>query len=251
MLADPVSLLAACIAVILLGISKGGFAGVGAVSTPLLALVVGPVEAAAIVLPILLLQDAVSVWAFRRSWSRAIVTLLLPAATLGVAIAWLFADRLSERWVSLLLGLISVVFAGRSLWLHRGGRVPAPVDPPRWFGLTMGVATGVTSQIAHAGQPPFQMYVLPQRLPRDLLIGTTAVFFAVLNWIKVPAYVALGAFTRAHLLTSLMLAPLAILSTLAGVRLARRVEGAHFYLLVHALMLLIGSRLVWSGVAGG
>ena len=129
--------------------------------------------------------------------------------------------------------------------------MPAPVDPPRWFGLTMGVATGVTSQIAHAGQPPFQMYVLPQRLPRDLLIGTTAVFFAILNWIKVPAYVALGAFSGAHLLASLLLMPLAILSTLAGVWLARRVDGARFYRLVYLLMLLIGSRLVWSGVAGG
>ena len=250
MFADPTFLLAAAIAVILLGISKGGFAGVGAVSTPLLALVVGPVEAAAIILPLLLVQDAVSVWAFRGDWHKGIIALLLPPAMLGITLAWFFADRLSERWVALLLGAISVVFALRSLWLERGGRVPMPLDPPRWFGVAMGVAAGVTSQVAHAGGPPFQMYVLPQRLPRDTLIGTTAIFFALVNWIKVPAYLALGAFTRAHLLASLWLAPLAIASTIAGVWLARRMDGGRFYVLVYALMLLIGLRLIWTGLAG-
>lgn len=251
MFADPLFLLAATIAVIVLGISKGGFAGVGSIATPLLALVVGPVDAAAIVLPVLLVQDAVGVWAFRRNWDRGVIALMLPAAIAGIALAWFFADRLSERWVALLLGLIATLFALRSLWIERGGRVPLPVDPPRWLGAVMGLAAGITSQIAHAGQPPFQMYVLPQRLPRDVLIGTTAIFFALVNWIKVPAYLALGAFTREHLLTSLILAPPAIATTLAGVWLARRVDGRRFYTVIHALMLLIGLRLVWIGLAGG
>jgi hypothetical protein len=247
--ADPWFWLVACIAVVLLGLSKGGFSGVGAIATPMVALRVGPVAAAAIVLPILVAQDAVSVWAFRRHWDRGIVATMLPGAVLGVAAAWWFADMVSADAMEVALGAISILFAARSLWIERGGRVPAPVDPPPWVGVAAGVASGVTSQIAHAGQPPFQIYVLPQRLARDALIGTTAVFFAVLNLIKLPAYFALGQFTRANLTASAMLLPLAIASTLAGVWLVRRVEAARFYTAIHVLMLLVGAQLVIGGLA--
>jgi uncharacterized membrane protein YfcA len=244
---DPLFLLVGGLAVTLLGLGKGGFAGIGSIGTPLLALVAGPVEAAAIVLPILILQDAVGVWAFRKSWDGPILALMLPGAAIGIALAYWFAASLPEAGMEILLGLISILFAGRSLWLQRGGRVPAPAHPPRWFGFLMGIASGVTSQIAHAGQPVFQIYVLPKRLARDVLVGTTAIFFAAVNWIKVPAYLALGQFTRAHLTASLMFAPLALLSTLAGVWLVRRVDPERFYALIYWLMLLIGVKLVWDG----
>ncbi|WP_420139704.1 sulfite exporter TauE/SafE family protein [Sphingomonas sp.] len=245
---DPWFLAAAGLAVLLLGLSKGGFVGIGALGTPLLALVISPVEAAAIMLPILIAQDVVGVWAFRRTWDRSILVIMLPGAALGVALAYLFASRVPEAAMQIALGGISILFAIRSLWMQRGGRVPAPANPPRWFGFAMGLASGITSQIAHAGQPPFQIYVLPRRLPRDLLVGTTAIFFAALNWIKVPAYLALGQFTRAHLLASLILMPIAIPSTLAGVWLVRRVNAERFYALIYWLMLLIGVKLVYDGI---
>jgi uncharacterized membrane protein YfcA len=230
-------------------LSKGGFAGVGALGTPMLALLVGPVEAAAIILPILIVQDVVGVWAFRKSWDGHVLALMLPGATIGIALAYWFAASLPEAGMQLALGLISVLFAMRSLWLQRGGRVPAPAHPPRWFGFLMGIVSGVTSQIAHAGQPPFQIYVLPKRLARDVLVGTTAIFFAAVNWIKVPAYIALGQFGRAHLLTSLALMPVALASTFAGVWLVRRVDADRFYLLIYWLMLGIGLKLLWDGFA--
>ena len=248
-LSDPIFLIVGAIAVILLGLGKGGFAGFGALGTPLLALVAGPVEGAAIVLPILILQDVVGVWAFRRSWDRATLALMLPAAAIGIVIAYGFAARLPEAGMQILLGLISVLFAARSLWLQRGGRVPTPAHPPRWFGFLMGIMAGVTSQIAHAGQPPFHVYVLPKRLPRDVLVGTTAIFFAVVNWIKVPAYLALGQFSRAHLIASLVFAPVALGSTLAGVWLVRRLDPDRFYGLIYWLMLAVGLKLIWDGVA--
>jgi uncharacterized membrane protein YfcA len=248
LLHNPAFLAAAAIAVILLGLGKGGFAGFGALGTPLLALVVGPVEAAAIILPILIVQDAVGVWAFRKSWDGAILALMLPGAAIGIALAYWFAAQLPEAGMEILLGLISILFAGRSLWLQRGGRVPAPANPPRWFGFLIGIFSGVTSQIAHAGQPLFQIYVLPRRLPRDVLVGTTAIFFAAVNWIKVPAYMALGQFTRAHLMASLVLMPLAFASTLAGVWLVRRLDSDRFYGLIYWLMLLVGLKLIYDGL---
>lgn len=248
LLYDPWFLVAGGIAVLLLGLSKGGFAGIGAIGTPLLALVLAPIEAAAIMLPILIAQDLVGVWAFRHSWDRAIIVLMLPAAAIGVALAYFFAATVPEAAMQILLGVISVLFAARSLWLQRGGKIPAPVDPPRWFGFTMGVVSGFTSQVAHAGQPPFQIYVLPRRLQRDVLVGTTAIFFAALNWIKVPAYLALGQFTHAHLIASLILLPIAIPSTFAGVWLVRRVDADRFYTLIYWLMMLIGLKLIYDGM---
>ena len=247
-LSDPLFLVVGAVAVTLLGLGKGGFAGIGAIGTPLLALVAGPVEAAAIVLPILILQDAVGVWAFRKSWDGPILALMLPGATVGIFLAYWFAASLPEAGMDVLLGTISILFATRSLWLQRGGRVPAPAHRPRWFGFLMGIASGITSQIAHAGQPVFQIYVLPKRLARDVLVGTTAIFFAAVNWIKVPAYVALGQFTRANLLTAAVLLPVAIASTVAGVWLVRRVSPERFYAAIYLLMILVGGKLIWDAM---
>ena len=246
---DPLFLAVGAIAVILLGLGKGGLAGVGALGTPLLALVVGPVEAAAIILPILIVQDAIGVWAFRNSWDGHVLALMLPGAAIGIFVAYWFAASLSETGMQTLLGLISILFAARSLWLQRGGRVPAPANPPRWFGFLIGIGSGVTSQIAHAGQPLFQIYVLPKRLPRDVLVGTTAIFFAAVNWIKVPAYLALGQFSRAHLMASLIMMPIALASTLVGVWVVRSVDTDRFYAVIYWLMLGVGLKLVWDGFA--
>lgn len=110
-----------------------------------------------------------------------------------------------------------------------------------------GVAAGFTSQIAHAGGPPFQIYVLPKNLPRDVFIGTSAIFFAIVNWMKVPAYWALGQFTREAMATAAVLLPLAIASTYAGVWLVRRVPAASFYRIIYLLLIAVGAKLAWDG----
>ena len=126
----------------------------------------------------------------------------------------------------------------------RAGQRSDRARSPDWIGSLFGIASGFTSQIAHAGQPPFQLSVLPRNLPRDMLVGTTALFFAATNWIKVPAYWALGQFTAANVMTSAALLPLALVSTVAGVRQVRRVDAARFYTAIHVLMILVGTALV-------
>ncbi|SDA33671.1 sulfite exporter TauE/SafE family protein [Sphingomonas sp. NFR15] len=236
-------------AVILLGLSKGGFAGMGALSLPILAMTISPVRAAAILLPILIAQDVVSVWAFRRDWDGFVLAWMLPGAIIGIALAYLFAAHVDPDAVLGLVGGISIVFGLYRLWLERrGGAVPA-ARSPGWVGTLAGVVSGFTSQIAHAGQPPFQLWVLPRRLPRDVLVGTTAIFFAATNWLKVPAYWALGQFTARNLTTAALLMPVAILSTVAGVWLVRRVSPQRFYGAIYALMIVVGVKLVWDAVA--
>jgi uncharacterized membrane protein YfcA len=250
MITDPVFYAFAVPAVILMGLSKGGFAGVSAIAMPLLALAISPVKAAAILLPILVMQDAVSVWAFRRDWDAAILVVMVPGAAAGILAAYLLAAKLSATAVLGVLGAISILFALHRLWSQRGGRIAAAGASPGWVGGLFGAAAGFTSQIAHAGGPPFQMWVLPKRLAPATLIGTTAIFFALVNWIKVPAYVALGQFTRENLATSAALAPVAIASTCAGVWLVKRVAAERFYTLIYALMLPVGLQLIWEALKG-
>ena len=92
------------------------------------------------------------------------------------------------------------------------------------------------------------MCVLPRRLPRDTLIGTTAIAFAAINWMKVPAYAALGQFTTENLTATALLLPVAIASTLAGVALVRRIDPARFYTMIYVLMILLGFKLIWDAV---
>ena len=247
LLSDPLNLMLAIIAVMVLGLAKGGFSGLGALATPLLALALPPVTAAALLLPILLVQDVISVWSFRKSWSGWIIAWMLPGAALGVALAALFAASVPEARVLLLLGVITASFGAYRLWAERGGRIVAPSSSPGWVGTLFGVACGFTSQIAHAGGPPFQMWVTPRKLPHQTFVGTSSITFAAINWMKVPSYIALGSMGRAEFVAAGLLMPLAIGSTWAGVWLIRRIDSAKFYALIYALMVLLGLRLVWQG----
>ena len=244
---DPLFYAAAIPAVTLLGLAKGGFSGLGTLSLPLMALVVSPVQAAAIMLPTLIVQDVVSVWAYRYTWDRRNVVILVLGATLGILTGYLMAAQVSDAAIKLVVGLISIAFAVRRLILERGGREPkaTPADVPR--GMFWGWVTGFTSMIAHAGGPPFQIYVMPQRLPRDVFVGTGAVVFALINWIKVPPYLALGQFTAENMATAAALFPVAIASTWAGVLLVRRVSGQLFYTAVYVLLVFVGGKLVYDG----
>ncbi|MGC4252272.1 MAG: sulfite exporter TauE/SafE family protein [Sphingobium sp.] len=238
----------AVIAVIISGLAKGGFAGIGLLAVPIMALAIDPVKAAAILLPILMLQDIVGVWAFRHSWDGYVLKVMLPGMAVGVLGGYLFAAKVPESTIMGALGVISVLFGLQRLWIERGGAMVLPSNSPAWVGVLFGMATGFTSQIAHAGGPPFQMWVLPRRLPRDVLAGTTAFAVMALNWMKVPAYAALGQLTRENLMETAMLAPVAMAATLGGVALVRRVDPARFYTVIYVLMVLVGGKLMADAI---
>jgi uncharacterized protein len=244
MITDPYFYLAAIPAVILMGLAKGGFAGVGMLGVPMLALVISPIQGAAITLPILMIQDAISLTAYWKQWDNRNLIILLPGAVVGIVIGYLLAAKVSDGPFYLALGVISVAFALRAL--IAGDVTPKKAGLPA--GLFWGVTAGFTSMIANAGAPPFQLYVLPQRLARDIFVGTSIAFFAIVNWIKLPGFWALGQFTHENLMTTAVLIPLAVVSTYAGVWLVRRTSHDRFYRIIYALMVLVGIKLVHSGV---
>ncbi|WVM88202.1 sulfite exporter TauE/SafE family protein [Halopseudomonas pachastrellae] len=248
MITDPFFYLCAIPAVLLYGIAKGGFGGnIAIVSVPLMALVVAPQQAAAILLPILCLMDLVALRTFRGRWDRTNLRIILPAAIVGVLIGALTFRLMNEQHIRLLIGVIAVSFV-----LNGGGVAISSrrVRPMPGAGASGGVLSGFTSFGIHAGGPPINVYMLPQRLEKTLLMGTLAVFFTLVNWVKVPAYLYLGQFSSENLLTSLVLMPLAPSRVRCGYWLLQRSNEKLIYQLCYVFLLLTGgkcwSRVLWA-----
>lgn len=248
-LADPNFYAVALPAVILVGLSKGGFGGsMGFIGVPLMALVVPPIQAAAILLPILVLMDLVSLWSWRGVFDRTTLVQMLPAAMIGIGIGWLTASLVTADMVRLLVGVIAIVFVMRGLYQEYRPGGPAATAPNAFAAAFWGTVSGFTSFIAHVGGPPFQAYALPLRMAPAVLTGTSVIFFAVVNAIKLIPYFALGQFDAANLAASAVLLPLAPLATLAGAWLVRRMRASIFYPFTYATVGVVALKLVYDGI---
>lgn len=246
LLTDPLFIATGLLAVTFLGLSKGGFAGVGMASTPLLALILPPLQAAAILLPILLVQDAISIWVYRREWSAWNLKVLLPGGLIGVVVGWALAAYVSDSAVRISIGLIGVVFVLYTWFGPKPSELPS--QPGVFAGVFWGSLSGFTSTLAQAGAPPFQIYVLPQKLGKMELVGTTAICFGAINAMKVLPYFALGQFSTANLMVSLALLPFAIVMNFVGIWLVKRTPTEVFYRIAYVLVFLISAELLRSGV---
>ena len=245
---DLIFYLVAGAAVILVGLAKGGFAGLGAAAMPLLALVMDPVAGAGMLLPILMAQDVVSVWAFRKDFDRRTLLLSVPGATVGIFAGWWLASAINADTVRGFVGVIALVFGSYRLLPVLGVQLRLAGPAPEWIGVVMGGVSGFTSQIAHAGGPPFQIWALSRNFPHLMFIGTSSIFFAIINWMKVPAYVALGQFNTENMTLTAIFMPLAIVSTLAGVKLVKHVSPERFNMIIQLLMVAVGLELIRQAI---
>ena len=244
---DPLFYLLAVPAVVALGLSKGGFVGVGQMATPMLALVMPPLEAAAVMLPIMLVQDAVAMWVYRKDWNGRILAIMIPGAVLGIGAAWLLAAHISDAAVRVFIGVTTIAFVlynwiGPARIRKDAGSASVPA------GVFWGALSGFTSTLCQVGGPTYQMYVLSQQLSKMTFVGTTAIFFATVNGLKVIPYFALGQFSTTGLGTSLALLPLAIATNALGFWVVRITPQETFYKITMALMFLISIELVRSGM---
>jgi uncharacterized membrane protein YfcA len=248
LLQNPAFYAVAVPAVVLIGLSKGGFGGaLGVVGVPLMALAMPPVQAAAILLPILILMDISALWAWR-STSRDWRTFrnLIPGAIVGIGIGWLTAAMVTEAAVKLIVGLIAFGFVLRWFWQKYAGS-----DHPRGHnalaGAFWGTVSGFTSFVAHAGGPPYQVYTLPLHQDPKLYTATSVVFFAVVNAVKLVPYFALGELDTSNLTAAAILMPVAAIATVAGAAMIKRMRAEVFYPIVYALIFLLSLKLIWDG----
>ena len=243
---DPWFYAVAVPSVLLMGLAKSGFAsGFGALATPLLAVAVPVPQAAAIMLPLLLVMDAVGLQQLWPHRDRALLRLLLPAGLAGTVVGTLLFGVFSTRAVSAVVGGLTLLFLAQRLFFP-----PRADDRPasKALGRVLGVAAGFTSFVAHAGGPPISAYLLPLKLKPLVFAGTMAVFFAAVNLSKWIPYAWLGLIDLRNMSTSLVLLPLAPVGVFAGVWLARRIQPVWFYRFAYTGMLLAGLKLLWDGL---
>ncbi len=246
---DPWFYAVAVPAVLITGLSKSGFAaGFGALATPLLALVVPAPQAAAVMLPLLIAMDATGLQQMWRDRDAALLRRVVPWGLVGIAIGTALFGLLSAKAVAGLLGVLTLAFLAHRLLGHvrRDARVPPP-----WVGRLSGTAAGFTSFVAHAGSPPLMAYILPMKLTPTKAAATMAVFFGVINVVKLVPYALLGLMELRNLGTSLLLLPLAPIGVWLGVWLVRRVDPTWFYRLAYAGMAATGLKLLWDGLSPG
>ena len=254
LLADPWFFATAIPAVVLIGVSKGGLGGATALlGVPLMALTMSRVKAAAVLLPILIVMDLVSLWTWRGYRDNRTLKIMLPGAMAGIAVGWALAALVTPQTVKLMVGLIAALFVARWVWM-KFARLEGAAEPNAVKGTFWAVVAGYTSFVAHAGGPPFQMYALPLHLHPRVYTGTSVIFFAIVNAVKLVPYFMLGQFDASSLTASAVLVPIAPLATLAGAWVIKRMRPEVFYPFTYTMVAIVAVRLIWEGVstlAGG
>ena len=246
---DPYFVTIAVIAVLIVGLSKAGLLGSrGMVGVPLLALVMPARDAAGMMLPVLLAMDVIAVWTYRKEVDWRILRIMLPGAAVGTLLGWALWSVVSDAGVLLFVGVVTLLFILDALLPIRKKLEGLP--PSRVWGTFWGGFAGFTSFISHTGGPPFQIYVLPQRLPPAVYAGTTAVFFAIVNSAKLIPYFFLGQLSVHNLQLSAALIPVGVVGVLAGVWLVRRISMKWFYRIAYWLVFLLSLKLIWDGARG-
>ncbi|MEO1089313.1 MAG: sulfite exporter TauE/SafE family protein [Pseudomonadota bacterium] len=233
-------------AVLAFGISKGGIGGgAGILAVPLMALVMSPAQAAAIMLPTLLVMDAIGIWSYRKDVDRPAVTALLPGALVGMLAAAAVFGLLSDAWVRIGIGVIAVAFC-----LYRWFGRSAAGRPHPVMGVVWGALAGFTSTLAHAGAPPANIYLLSLRLAPAAFVGTMVFLFAAVNLSKIVPYAALGLFTAETLTAALVLMPVAAVGMILGIRLLPRIDPKLFFRIIYAFVFVTGLKLLHDGIRG-
>lgn len=226
--------LCSLLAVMALGLAKGGFVGIGLSATPILALTLPPLDAVAVLVPVMLAQDVFSVVAYRRAFDPWNLRVMAPGVVVGILAAWLTLASISH--VRLLVGLTL-------LWLVLTQTLaPKPRRARPFVGTAWGAASGFAGLVSNAGSIGFLMFVLPQKLPPVVYAGTMAMFFALVDMAKLPPLFAMQQFNQTNLLHSAALIPLALFSNWVGIILVRRIPKSTFY---RAALIIVAAVALW------
>ena len=146
------------------------------------------------------------------------------------------------------IGGICMLFVGIQIWRYfRESRLTErsePFRPAPWQGVSLGSAAGLTSTLAHSAGPLVALFLLPQKMDKQVFVGTTVTYFFFGNLVKFIPFTAQGMFTTQRVLTSLVLVPAVIIGTLIGVFLNRKIDDRMFVLILYGVAFLAGLKLL-------
>ena len=249
LITDPWFYAIAVPVVLLSGISKTGIPGLfGGMSVPLLSLVIPPLQAAALMLPILCCIDLFGLRAFRGTYDRRNMPILLTGLAIGIVTGMLVFTLVPGNLMRIVIGVIAVAFALNNIFGWARNRPPATASWPR--GVFWSSLSGLTSFVAHAGSPPIMAYLLPQRLDRRVYVGTTVWFFFASNYAKIIPYAYLGQLDLTNLATALVLLPVVPVGVKLGVIIQGKLDEKVFYQISYWVLFALGLKLLYDGISG-
>jgi len=233
----------AAFGVAVFGIGKGGFAGpISMLAVPVMSFVMNPIQAAGILLPLLVLMDVMAMYIYWKKWRVDIFKIIIPASIIGIIIGSLTFQYTSENQIRLVVGIISILFVIISLIQKNN----LALKPTKIKGIFWSGTAGYTSFLIHAGAPPMNFYMLPLKLDKTIYIGTTTFAYFIINSVKLIPYYYLDLLVPSNLKISIALIPVAILSVLLGYFLQKKVSQEVFYNIIYLLLFLSGIKLIFD-----
>lgn len=245
----PQVIAVAMLAVMTIGFMKGAFGGGFAIiGIPLLALVMDPIKAGSLLAPLFVAMDLFALRFWRpNTWSRPDLLLLLPGLLAGVGTGYLVLEYVDRRLVEVLMAVTTLLFA--FLW-WRGKAGAAKRPRSKCKALLAGIASGVTTMVAHSGGPPLAMYLLPLGLSKEVYAGTTSLFFTIGNLVKAGPWLAVGELSGAFWTLAAICLPASLFGVWAGWKLHGRLNQEQLYRLCYGLLVVTALKLLWDGVGG-
>jgi uncharacterized membrane protein YfcA len=241
---DVMTIVLIALVVLLIGISKSAFAGaLGVFAVPLLMLKLPATEAIALMLPLLIIGDILSVRSYWKKWDHRLLLSLIPGAFIGVCVAYFIIDYINSEHLRLIIGIICISFSLKNLFLKQ---TILTVLNNKVGGLIMSVFSGMTSTLVHAGGPPIIIYFSAIGLAPHKFIATASAFFAMMNILKLIGATSLGVLTSEIIFTAIVFIPLAFIGNWIGVRIIKSLNKLLFLKIMNYLLLLLGFSLLFT-----
>ena len=231
--------------VFVFGLSKGGVPGpIAMLAVPVMSFAMSPLQAAGILLPLLIIMDFSAIYLYWKKWISSILKIIIPASIVGILFGTFTFQYTNENQIRVMVGFISIIFVLVS-FIQKSDLL---LKPTKLKGYFWSSVAGYTSFLIHAGNPPMNFYTLPLKLDKISFIGTMTFAFLVINVVKLIPYYYVGLLAPSNLLVSLILLPLAFVSVLIGFFLQKKIPEKLFFNIVYVLLFLSGCKLIYDGL---
>jgi len=228
----------------LIGVTKGGFNVLGALLTPLLSLLMPVSLAVGVLLPMLIVGDVFAIYSYWGEWDGSLVRRMLPFGVGGALVGTFLLSYLSPNALRVALGIFVLLIVAYRFVSDSIQRLRYRSQV--WHAPAIGVLAGVASGMFNNGGPPFNSFMLLQKLKPRPFIGTTALFFALLNLLKIPGFLYTGVLNVSLLLSLWWVFFFIPLGILAARWIITRVNQQMFEWIIIVLLIFSSGVLFWQ-----
>ena len=243
---EPLQLTVLIIGAILIGINKTAIPGLGVLPVVMLTMTFETRMSTGLQLGMLAMADIIAVAYYRRNADWKIVLRLLPWALVGLGIGSLLLNFVIPESGNVMRRVIGGIVLALMVvsFIHKRLK-PDQIPSGPGFAACFGMLMGTTTQLANAAGPISSIYFLAMRLPKEKYLGCCAWYFLILNWIKLPIFVAEGRITWQSFQLDLCMIPFIVLGGALGIFLLRKLPQRVFEVIIQVLVVVAALRLLW------